>query len=396
MKALIPLFALSAAALCLTGCVSDQPKPKTPTEEATAKWNKTRASVMYGLARDQFNGGELDTAEKTASDALAMDPDNVPLRVLGARIAIEQNRLDIADRQLSEAHRLDPNNAEVNYYAGLVAQRWQKYDAALQDYAAANAQQPTELAYLMARAEMLVKLDRSPEALEILKTKVPYFEDSAALRDAVGQLLVQQKRYTEAADMFRRASVLASDDLSIRERLALASFQAGESADCIAVLTPLLAKPAYTSRADLLIVLGESQLQTNQTLSARDSFKQATEIDPSMARGWLGLTKASLLFNDLRRADIASRKALCLEPDAAEAHVAVGYVKLKENALDEALEQFKLAAAVAPKDSVSLCMIGYVLEQQGKHDEALGYYGRALNVAPQDPLARHLMASAQR
>lgn len=388
------LAAVTCAAI-LSGCASEQAKNKTQREEAVQKWNQTRASVMYGLARDQFNGGELETAAKTADDALAMDPDSVPLRVLDARIAIERNRLDIADLQLAEARKRQPNNAEVSYYAGVVAQRWQKFDVALKEYTAANVAQPNELAYLMARAEMLVKLNRSDEALAALRDKVGYFETSAELRDAVGQLLVQAKRFGEAADMFRQASVLASNDQGIRERLGLACFQAGQSQDCVDVLSGLLAKPGYMDRADLFIVLGESQMQLNQTLSARDSFQRATELDPSMARGWLGMTKTALLFNDLRRADLAARKALSLEPRSPEAHVAAGYVKLKQNQLDEALSEFKAASQFAPNDAVSLCMIGYVLERQGNHDEALGYYGRALHVNPTDPLARKLMASAE-
>ena len=62
----------------------------------------------------------------------------------------------------------------------------------------------------------------------MLQSKVAYFENSGAIRDAVGQLLVQSGRYIEAIDMFRQASILAEDgdSDSVRERMAMACFYA--------------------------------------------------------------------------------------------------------------------------------------------------------------------------
>ena len=55
-----------------------------------------------------------------------------------------------------------------------------------------------------------------------------YFEHSGAIRDAVGQLLVQAGKLPEAVAMFREASILSEDDNGIRERLAMALYQIKE------------------------------------------------------------------------------------------------------------------------------------------------------------------------
>ena len=47
----------------------------------------------------------------------------------------------------------------------------------------------------------------------------------------MGQLLVEAKQYKEGAEMLRQASILATDDLTIREHLGLALYFAGEYRD---------------------------------------------------------------------------------------------------------------------------------------------------------------------
>ena len=49
---------------------------------------------------------------------------------------------------------------------------------------AASDKAPADLAYVIARAEMLVELARTNEALALLQEKVNYFENSPAIRDA--------------------------------------------------------------------------------------------------------------------------------------------------------------------------------------------------------------------
>ena len=379
------------AVAAVIGCESGQ---KTQKEQATEHWARARASVMHSLARDQFEAGSLDKAQATAADALRIDPENVPLHVLLARIGIEQSRLDLADAHLSNARKLDPKSAEALYLSGVVAQRWQKHEYALAFYRAAGDLQPTELAYLMAQAETLVLLDRRGEALTMLSAKVVYFEHSAALRDAVGQLLMQESKYKDAADMFRQATILSGNDPSVRERWAMATFLAGDYPRTIDTLNNLLNQPTHDQRAGLFAVLGESQLQLGRTLDARVNFQRAAELDPALPEAWLGLAKATLAMGDLPRAEGAARRAMAVAPERADGHLVYGYVSLRQGKLDFALSAFKKAAALRPDDALALCMIGEVLTRKGQHDAALTFYGQALKLNPKDELAQQLLVTA--
>jgi tetratricopeptide (TPR) repeat protein len=207
LKWMLPVACGVALGLGVVGGCSSATKKPTQKQQATQDWNRARAHVMFGLAKDQYATGNLDASRKTTDDAQRLDPENGPLRVLSARLAIEAGNLDLADKELAKARKINPKNAEADYLTGVVNQRWQKPEAALEFYSAAADKETGELAYLLAKSEMLVYLGRQEEALRLLQSKVVYFESSAVIRDATGQLLIQFKKYDEAAAVLRQASI---------------------------------------------------------------------------------------------------------------------------------------------------------------------------------------------
>jgi Flp pilus assembly protein TadD len=383
--------AVAALAILLSagGCQNGKAKDK---KEATARWNRARAGVMLSLANDQFKAGNLEQCRKTVDGALKLDPQNPSLHILSAKLCIEQGQLEMAERELEEARRAAPNAAEAYYLSGVVYQRWQKPQMAYEFYTAAADKAPAELAYVTARAEMLVELGRSNEALSLLQEKVNYFENSPVIRDAYGQLLMQAGRYGDAVDMFRQASVLAEDDLTLRERFALALYYDKQYVEAAEVLAKLLENDGFKDRADLLAALGQAQLQTGKHRDARRSFEAATQRDPSNVKTWLGLGRAAMEANDFKRAELALRKAHSLDKDAAEPYLLHGYLRIKQNRMKDALASFQKASTLDPQDTVSVCMVGYVYEKTGKHDLAMQQYGKALKMKPNDRLASQLMA----
>src|SRR5437867_2865776 len=148
------LWLVAAAALAILvsagGCQNGKERN---TKAATARWNGTRANVLYSLAKDQFKAGNLEECRKTVNSALKLDPKNPALHILSARLAIEQGQLEAAERELADARKLAPNAAEAYYLSGVIYQRWQKPQTAYEFYTAASDKAPGELAYVIARAE---------------------------------------------------------------------------------------------------------------------------------------------------------------------------------------------------------------------------------------------------
>jgi TolB-like protein/Tfp pilus assembly protein PilF len=138
----------------------------------------------------------------------------------------------------------------------------------------------------------------------------------------------------------------------------------------------------------------------NLTIALR-MLGSAVEADPGYALAWamLGREHARLHWfhydRSQERVDMARRsidRALALEPDLPEAHLALGayhyWIHLDYARAASALE---LAARAIPGDAEVWAFMGYVRRRQGRWGEALEHLARAIELNPRSAeLARHL------
>jgi tetratricopeptide (TPR) repeat protein len=373
----------------IVSCSDSQPSQQ---QAAMKQWNDARAGVLVGLAVDQYDNGNFDRSRATVDQAIGLSPDSAAAHLLSAKLYIEAGQLEISERELALVRHADPNSAEADYLSGVIYQRWQQPERALEYYQHACDKSPAELAYVMAKAEMLVAMDRRPEALTTLQAKVAYFEHSGVIRDEVGLLLMQDGQYPQAIEMLRRASILASDDLTIKEHLARALFSAQLYAESAGILSDLVTNEKFNHRPDLLTMLGECQLQSGRAGDAVQSFQLASEMTPDSVGVWLGMARAHLQLSSMVRADIALRHCLTIDPKNSEAYLLLGYLRLRQSKFDEAHDAFARASSLDPTDPVALCMVGLTLDKLGHTQEAATYYQQALKINPDDEMATRLMA----
>jgi tetratricopeptide (TPR) repeat protein len=384
------LFAI-AAVLAAAGCST-----QTQHETAHAEWDNARASVLYSLATDQYQNGQFEKCQESLDQAIAMSPNDPGIHLLAAKVAIEQGKLEPAMAHAEQARKIDPKNAEADYLTGVIWQRWANPTKACDAYMAAAGKNPAELSYALAEAEMLVAMNRPAEALSLLQAKEIQFDHSGALRDEVGQLLVQQKEYSAAVVELRLASELSTDDPAVHEHLAFALLadkqylQAGEAFD------RLIKTDAGAKRADLWAGLGECQCNTDRLRDGRESLQTATELDPAAAGYQLQLARVCVQLDDLPRADVLVRRVISSSPGSAEAQCLLGYVRLKQGRLPESLAAFEAASVADPADTVSICMRGYVLAKMNRADESREAFTAALKIKPGDELATSLMRGVNR
>jgi TolB-like protein/tetratricopeptide (TPR) repeat protein len=89
---------------------------------------------------------------------------------------------------------------------------------------------------------------------------------------------------------------------------------------------------------------------------AESFFQRAVEIDPGFALGWVGVAETAAWIHDwftptedlVRTADQASQKALAIDPDLAEAHVARGLALWIQRDVEGARGEFEVAAHLDP------------------------------------------------
>jgi len=388
------LLASTLVAILLAGgCASRGPSQK---EIARANWNEARARVLLNLASDQFKHGNLVDARKTTNDALKLSDRVAGVYVLKAKLDIESGELQSASAALEAAKTLTPEDPEPYYLSGIIAERWQKPEEALVAYQTASEKAPNELAYLLARSEMLMSLDRAPEAAETLEARLVFFESSAPIRDMLGQVYQSMGRHEEAADIYRQAALLASDEPSLRERQALALVEAGQWRRAADLLERLIASPDHSENVSLHIALGECWMQLGNPSAARATFTRATRLEAQSVPAWLGLGKAALESGDLERVTFALRQAEGLRPagrQAADLALLRGYLYLKQDQVSDAAASFAAAGRIEPQDPTPLIMYGLCQQRLGKMELAREFYRRALELDPSDLLARELLGA---
>jgi TolB-like protein/Tfp pilus assembly protein PilF/predicted Ser/Thr protein kinase len=135
---------------------------------------------------------------------------------------------------------------------------------------------------------------------------------------------------------------------------------------------------------------------------ARQMFARAIVIDPGYARAYAGVADCcSFLYMywdasqaNLKEADAASRKALALDPDLAEAHASRGLaVSLSKNFV-EAAQEFEIAIRLNSKLFEAYYFYGRARLAEGNLAEAARLFEQSCRVRPEDYQAPRLLAMA--
>src|SRR5438105_11740707 len=134
------------------------------------------------------------------------------------------------------------------------------------------------------------------------------------------------------------------------------------------------------------------QLSRKTLEYAKQMFNKAIEIDPKYARAYAGVADCySLLYTyfdarefNVRQADIASRKALELEPELAEAHVARGLAAALSLRYEEAESEYETAMKLDPKLFEAPYFYARAMRSHGQHENALKLFERASFLRPED------------
>ena len=125
---------------------------------------------------------------------------------------------------------------------------------------------------------------------------------------------------------------------------------------------------------------------------ARRMFERAIEADPNFARAYAGIADCcSFLYtwqdgskSNIEGADSASRKALELGPELAEAHASRGFALTLSRKYGEAKGEFETAIRLNPKLYEAHYLYARACFQEGKLAEAVEHYEAASRIHPDD------------
>ena len=126
--------------------------------------------------------------------------------------------------------------------------------------------------------------------------------------------------------------------------------------------------------------------------AAEDMYRRAIALDPSYALAYAGLADCSVFRAQdqgggeeaVAQADAASKRALELDPNSAEAHSSRGLTLGHQHMYDEARKEFEEAMRLDPTFYEAPYFFGRLLQSNGKLDEAATMYERAVSIRPDE------------
>ena len=176
------------------------------------------------------------------------------------------------------------------------------------------------------------------------------------LKDELGSLLAQQRRWAEAEGAFREAI-----------RLAAAGTAGADTS-------------AEVSHIHLGVVLVEEK----EFPEGLHELSTAVEADPKNAFAQFELGRGVALAGRDEEAVAHFAEALKVNPMLAGAALEMGMAEQRLGRQDESIPWFEKALAQEPKNAVALANMGLALTQTGKAKDAVEYLQRALKVTPED------------
>ena len=289
-----------------------------------------------------------------------------------------------------------------------------------------------------------VPASRVSELVARVRTALP---GDAALADALalGQLLIQEKRFAEAAELFRAVLDKNPADPAALYGAALAAFNLGKpaeaetsaraavavvtlrsngltrftsegrlrAADALVLLAVVLAVKGDDSGAlenarramkiapdhfDAQFTLGRALYSVGDMPAASEAFRAASSLNPSDQRALFFLGTTLERTGDLEGAVKVYRQLIAKWPQAAQGYLGLGTLLVRRGGTqtEEGIEELKRAVAIAPDLYEARVALGRTLVARGRAAESIEHLVRAAELAPGNPEPQYQLSLAYR
>jgi tetratricopeptide (TPR) repeat protein len=170
--------------------------------------------------------------------------------------------------------------------------------------------------------------------------------DSWVAHTNLGHVLVEQKRYGEAFEEYRRAMELRPDLPESHRNFGAALAERGRYGEAIGEYEAALRlEPKY---AEAYYGMGRAYALQGKGEDAQKMYREALRIDPTYPQAQYQLGVALERAGRLDDAIAHFRAAIASSPDYAEAHTHLGSAYLRKREFDAAVAEFQAALGIEP------------------------------------------------
>ena len=302
-----------------------------------------------------------DKAIARFEEVLGLKPDHVPSLVWLGTMHLDNGRADLAEPLLTKAVSLDPRSAAALFELGKAALAAGDSARAVTQLEAALAADPgadgVHYALAMAyrargdeqRAAAHVRLwkDERLYPADPLMAEITDLLKTAVVYEIRGTQAMDDRKWTEAAALFREGLKVAPRDATLHQNLGTALYLAGDPRAAEAEFEEAIRLlPGY---AKALFSLGVLMEERGRDADAIDRFSKAVASDPSMVNARASLADALRRSGKLDAAINEYSEIVKIDPAASDARFgrAMALVRLRRFA--EARSVLEDAVRVHPE-----------------------------------------------
>jgi tetratricopeptide (TPR) repeat protein len=305
---------------------------------------------------------------------------------------------------LKRAADLDPESLEIrNALASALQRAGQPEEALVQSEIVITAQ-PTNPAALSTHGEILSSLDRTEEAIEVLRRSVEIDPKGTSALVALGVALRKQHRLEDAFVPLRQGAEIDPSLAAPRHAMGLVWNELGRPKEAEVEFRAAIERAPHLAEPHAM--LGVLLVRMGRDDEARTVLMEALRIDPNQTNAWnalghlhrklrqyeeaikayrrasetagsgLGGPSVNLArtLNEMGKdeeAEAAFREAIRKEPTLALAHFGLANFLMRKDRLEEAESAFRAAIAVDAEHAEAHCNLGSVLARLDRLDEAV-------------------------
>jgi len=370
--------------------------------QSVIRYNPGFEEARYALGVVEMQKGNIKSAEAQFYAAEKLDPQSPgAYNNLGGLLAKEHRYAD-AMRQILEALRLDPRSprAWINLSNVLIAEG--DFDGAVQELQKAVQQVPSNATLYSSLGRAQLRANKSKDSLQSFDRALALNPQLSEAHCGKGIAFSAMSRLQEAEAEYRAALQFNPENAQAYYQLGKLSFQQGDLDGASTQFKEAIR--LAPNHAEAHSMLGETYLHLKQPGAAEQELRAALRLQPNRVRALYGLgsllqrqgkTQEAEVFlkrfeaiqqrkqdmnlvpglnaegNKLRRmgdlngAVASYRKALAIDPSAAEVAYNLGLVLAREGKTEEAIQALKLAIQRRPSLTLAYEALTAALENSG-------------------------------
>ncbi len=360
----------------------------------TAKPNNFVA--RFNLGRAHFARGEYEQARQEFDKAIELRPDYMPARLAQIQVSLLRGDVDSALRQADATMRIAPNNIEARVMKAAALQRLQRYDEARTILEAVLEKQPKQVDTLLELGVLDLNQKKFKDAEDVFRRA--WESNPNNLRGLLGEsrAYLMDNQPDKSVQLVEAEVQKRPQALDLQRELGNAEMNAAEYDKAVMTFQSLLAKlPDQKQQANIWTLMGQSYLRKGDVQQSINSLEKAHQDSPDNA----GLTtNLGMLYEMQNKPDIARKyyeMAIKVDPNNALALNNLAYLISQTNGdLDVALTYATHAKQRLPEHVEVNDTLGWIYLKKNLTDQAIDTFKNLVVKAPTNPTFHYHYAMA--